>query len=132
MFSVATTQSRKTRKLFGTLINFGSKANAITPTYTPKLGLEVWQTDVKAQRIDGSLLKNYEIFAASFQVIDRLGRTHSFQEIFLLAETTMEMVLGMRFLTFSIVNIYCKEKTYLEILYYSHDSAYYPMLRAYW
>lgn len=35
-----------------TLINFGSKVNAITQSYIIKLGLKIWTTNVKAQRID--------------------------------------------------------------------------------
>ena len=42
---------------------------------------------------------------AGFQVEDKLDRARFFQESFLLAETNMEAVLGMFFLTFSNANI---------------------------
>ena len=47
---------------------------------------------------------------ASFQVADKLGRARFFQETFLVANTSMEVVLGMPFLTFSNANIRFAEK----------------------
>ena len=45
-----------------------------------------------------------------FQVEDKLGMVQFFQESFLLAETSMEMVLRMPFLTFNNVDIQFAEK----------------------
>ena len=45
-----------------------------------------------------------------FQVIDKLGRVRFFQEIFLLANTSMEVILGMLFLSFSNADIQFTEK----------------------
>lgn len=42
---------------------------------------------------------------ASFQVEDKLGRARFFQEIFLLADISVEMVLGMPFLTVNNADI---------------------------
>lgn len=39
------------------LVNSGSKVNAITPAYLSKLGLQIRQIDVKAQKIDGLSLR---------------------------------------------------------------------------
>ena len=47
---------------------------------------------------------------AGFQVKDKLGRAWFFQELFLLAETSMEVVLGMLFLAFSNADIQFAEK----------------------
>lgn len=47
---------------------------------------------------------------AGFQVIDKLGRARFFQKIFLLAETTIEVVLGMPFLILSNADIQFTEK----------------------
>ena len=60
------------------LIDFGSKVNAITLAYAKKLGLRTWKTNVGAQKIDGSLLKIYEIVIAAFQVKNKLGRARFF------------------------------------------------------
>ena len=87
------------------LINLGSKVNAMTPTYAAKLGLGVQETDIGAQKIDGSIFNTFEIVLADFQVEDKLGRTRFFQETFLVANTTSEVILGMPFLTLSNVDV---------------------------
>ena len=92
------------------LINSGSKVNAMTPAYASKLGLRVRRTDVGAQKIDGSTLKTFEMVLASFQVEDKLGRARFFQETFLLADISVEVVLEMSFLTLSNTDIQFAEK----------------------
>ena len=92
------------------LINFGSKVNAMTPAYVLKLGLKVRQINVRAQKIDGSTLETFKIVLASFQVKDKLGRAQFFQEIFLLADISVEMVLRILFLTLSNANIQFNKK----------------------
>ena len=87
------------------LINSGSKVNAITPAYASKLGLQVRQIDVGAQKINGSTFETFGMVLASFPVEDKLGRARFFQETFLLADVSMEVVLGMPFLILSNVNI---------------------------
>ena len=92
------------------LINSSSKVNTITPAYAKQLGLQVWKTNVGAQKIDGSLLRNFRMVIAGFQVEDKLGRTWFFQESFSLAETSIEVVLEILFLIFSNANIQFAEK----------------------
>ena len=82
----------------------------MTPAYTSKLGLKVYHTKVGAQKIDGSTLKIFEMVLANFQVEDKLGRARFFQETFLLADISMEVVLGMFFLIFSNTNVQFVEK----------------------
>ena len=87
------------------LIDLRSKVNAMTLAYAKQLGLQVQRTDVEAQKIDGSLFRTFGMVIAGFQVEDKLDRIQFFQELFLLAETSMEVVLGMFFLTFSNADI---------------------------
>ena len=47
---------------------------------------------------------------ASFQVENKLGQTRYFQKTFLLADISMEVVLGMPFLTLSNANIQFAKK----------------------
>ena len=47
---------------------------------------------------------------AAFQVKDKFGRARFFQETFLLADTRMEVVLKMPFLTLNNANIQFAEK----------------------
>ena len=57
---------------------------------------------------------------ASFQVEDTLGRARFFQETFLLADLSIEVVLGMPFLTLSNTNIQFAQK---ELTWRSYTAA---------
>lgn len=78
--------------------------------YIFKLSFKVQKTDVKAQKNDNSLLKIYKMVIAALQVLDKLGRIRFFQEIFLLANTSINMILKMSFFIFSNTNIQFAEK----------------------
>ena len=96
---------QKDKATIQALIDSGSKANAMTPAYTKQLGFRTQKTDVGAQKIDGSSLDTFGIVIAGFQVIDKLDRARFFQKTFLLANTTIQVVLRMLFLTFSNADI---------------------------
>ena len=81
------------------LLDSGSEVNAMTPAHEAHLGLKVRMTDIGVQKIDGSSLATSGIVIAAFQVVDKLGRSWFFQETFLLADISMDVVLGMPFLT---------------------------------
>lgn len=57
---------------------------------------------------------------ASFQVEDKLGRARFFRESFLLADNTVQVVLGMSFLTFSNADVSFLEQE-LTWKYYTVD-----------
>ena len=82
----------------------------MTLAYAAHLGLKVRVTDVGVQKIDGSSLATYGMIIAAFRVVNKLGRSWFFQETFLLAEISMEVVLAMLFLTFSNVDVQFAEK----------------------
>ena len=92
------------------LLNSGSKVNAIAPAYAAHLGLQVRVTDVVVQKIDKFSLITYGMVIALFQVVNKLGRFWFFQETLLLANISMEVFLGMSFLTFSNTNVQFVEK----------------------
>ncbi len=73
----------------------------MTLAYVAKLGLTTRKTNVGAQKIDSSPLKTYGIVSASLLLQDSLGRVWFFEETFLLADTSIEMVLEMLFLALS-------------------------------
>ena len=87
------------------LIDSSSKVNAMTPAYAKQLGLWTQKTNVGAYKIDGPSLRTFGMVIAGFQVEDKLGRARFFKESFLLANTSMEVVLRMPFLTFGNTNI---------------------------
>ncbi len=73
----------------------------MTPAYAKKLGLTTQKTSIGAQKIDGSPPETYSMVSASFSLQDSLRRDQFFEETFLMADTSMEMVLEMPFLTLS-------------------------------
>ncbi len=69
--------------------------------YVTKLGLTAQKTSVRAQKIEGSPVDTYGMVSASFLLQDSLGRVRFFEETLLLANTNIEVVLGMLFLALS-------------------------------
>ena len=98
------------RTIIQALINLSSKVNTISLAYFKQLGFQVQKTDIRAQKIDSSLLQTFAIVIAGIQVKDKLSKTPFLQESFLLTETNIKMVLGMFFLIFSNANIQFAEK----------------------
>ena len=94
------------------LIDSGSEVNAIIPAYTSKLGLKVYSIDVGAQKIDVSTLEIFRIVLASFQVEDKFRRARFFQETFLVANISAEVVLDMPFLIFNNTDVQFVEKKF--------------------
>ncbi len=82
-----------------TLIDSGSEVNAMTAGFAAKLGLIPRPTNVGTQKIDGSILETYGMALAGFLLQDSLGRVQFFGETFLLADISIEVVLGMSFLS---------------------------------
>ena len=105
-------QSRKDKEkaTIWVLINSGSEVNAMTPAYAKQLGFQTRETDVGAEKIDGSLLADCGMVIAPFQVKNKLDRARFFQETFLLANTSMDVILKMPFLTFSNADIQFAER----------------------
>ena len=83
------------------LFNSGNEVNAIHPTFTRELGLPIRTTDVGAQKIDGTMLDTFGMVVAAFSVTDKANRVRFFEETFLVANVSLEVVLGMPFLTLS-------------------------------
>ncbi len=87
------------------LINSGSKVNTMTLVYVAKLGLTTRKTSLEAQKIDGSPLETHGMTSAKFLLQDSLGRVWFFELTFLLADTNIEVVLGMPFLSLSNIDV---------------------------
>ena len=75
------------------------------PVFAAKLGLSTWPTSIGTQKIDDSALKTYGMVIARFSIQDKTGKIRFFDESFLLADTSIELVLRMPFLTLSNTNI---------------------------
>ena len=96
---------QKNKGTIYTLIDFGSKVNAMLSVYAKKLGLQIWKTNIGAQKINRSTLFTFEMVIAEFQVQNKLGRARFFQETFLVVNTSIEVVFKMLFLTFSNADV---------------------------
>lgn len=91
----------KDRNKVQALLDLGNKLNAMKLAYALKLGLKVCHTNIEAQRIDDSIFEILQIALASFQVEYKLRKVRFFHKSFLLADTSIKMMLEMLFLTFS-------------------------------
>ena len=83
------------------LIDSGSEVNTIYPSFAKQLGLPIKPTDVGAHKIDGTTLDTHGMVVASFSVVDKANRVRFFEETFLVANVSPEVVLGMPFLILS-------------------------------
>ena len=71
------------------------------PAFAERLGLVVRTTNVGAQKIDGTTLETYGMVVVAFSVTDQADRVRFFEETFLVANVSPDVVFGMPFLTLS-------------------------------
>ena len=79
--------------------------NAIYRTFAKQLGLLIRPTDVEEQKIDGTILNIYGLVVAAFSVVDKANRVKFFEETFLVANVSLELVFGMLFLALRGTNV---------------------------
>ena len=77
----------------------------MTLAYAAKLGLTTQKTSVRTQKIDGLALETYDIISARFLLQNSLEKIRFFKENFLLANTSMKIVLEISFVSLSNTNI---------------------------
>ncbi len=82
-----------------------SEINAMNQAFALYLGLKIWKTNVRSQKIDGTILKIYRMVVSTFSVSNKNGRERLFEESFLLANIKPNIVLGMSFLIMSNADI---------------------------
>ena len=87
------------------LFDSDSEVNTIYLTFAKELGLPIRQTEVKAQKIDGTMLDIFRIVVVAFSIADKTNQIKFFKKTFLLANVSPEIVLGMPFLTLSGANV---------------------------
>ena len=83
------------------LINSESEVNTIHPTFAKQLGLPIRPTDIGAQKIDGIILDTHGMIVVAFSVVDKANWVRFFEETFLVANVSLEVVFGMPFLILS-------------------------------
>lgn len=67
----------------------------MTLAYATKLGLKIWFTNNRAQKIDGFTLERFEIVLASFQIKHKLKRARFFQKTVFVLNTNIMVILSM-------------------------------------
>ena len=87
------------------LFNLGSEVNAMHLAFVEKLGFVVQTTNVDAQKIDGITFETYGMMLVAFSVIDLANRVRFFEETFLVANVSPDVVLEMPFLILSGADI---------------------------
>lgn len=93
------------------LINSGSEINIMTLVYAAELSFTTRITSIGAQKIDSLLLETYSMILARFSTQDSLEKVSFFEDTFLLADTSIEVVLKILFLVFNNTDFrFCTEK----------------------
>ncbi len=87
------------------LLDSESEVNAMSQTFAQQLGLKIRKTNVRAQKIDGTTLETYKMVVFTFSVSDKDRRERFFEESFLLADVSPDIVLRMPFLTLSNADV---------------------------
>ena len=87
------------------LFNSSSEVNAIHPTFAWEIGLSIRPTDVGTQKINSTMLDSFEIVVIAFSVMDKAYRVKFFEKTFQVANISLEVILGMFFLTLSDADI---------------------------
>ena len=82
-----------------------SEVNAMHLVFAERLSLVMQTTNVGAQKIDGTTLETYGMMVAAFSVTDQANRVSFFEETFLVANISPDVVFGMPFLTLSGANV---------------------------
>ena len=77
----------------------------MTSKFAAKLGLTTQPTVIKEQKIDGFTQKMYNMVIVGFSILDKSSKIRFFVETFLRADTNIEVVSKMLFLTLNNVNI---------------------------
>ena len=87
------------------LFNSGNEVNVMDLAFTEKLGFVMQTTNVGAQKINGTTLKTYKMMVAAFSVTDQANRVKFFEEIFLVANLSPDVVLRMLFFILNSANV---------------------------
>ncbi len=77
----------------------------MSQAFAQQLGLKIRKTNVGAQKIDSTILETYGMVVSTFSELDRDGRERFFEESFLLADVSLDIVLRMPFLTMSNADV---------------------------
>ena len=87
------------------LFDLGSEVNAMHLVFAERLNFIMRATNFGTQKIDGMTLKTYGMVVAAISVTHQAGRVRFFEETFLVANISPDVVLGIFFLTLSNADV---------------------------
>ncbi len=94
------------------LLDSGSEVNIMSQAFAQQLGFKIRKTNVGAQKIDGTTLETSGMVVSTFSMLDKDGRERFFEESFLLADVSQDIVIGIPFLDMSNADVNLKLGTY--------------------
>lgn len=77
----------------------------MNPNFAKKPSIYIWQTKISAQKIIKLSLKTFGIVITSFLINDKAKRSQYFEKTLLLANISIDVVLGILFLTLNNTKI---------------------------
>ena len=92
------------------LFDLKSEVNSIHLIFVKELNLSIWPINIRAQKIENIALSTYEIVVVVFSITYKANWIRFFEEIFLMANVSPEIVFGMLFLILRDANINFWEK----------------------
>ena len=87
------------------LFNSKSEINTIHLIFAKELDLPIRPTDIRMQKIDGTILDSYRMVVIAFLIMNKANQIGFFEKTFLVANVSPEIVFEMLFLTLSNANI---------------------------
>ena len=87
------------------LIDSKSEVNTIHPIFVRELSLSIRLTEVRIQKINGTMLDTNEIVVIAFLVTNKAYQVRFFKETILVANISLKVVFGILFLILSGANI---------------------------
>ena len=104
-FPGGVTQDGSTLDLVSALLDSGNEVNVMHPAFAKRLGFVVQAINVGAQKIADATLETYGMVVAAFSVTDQADRVKFFEETFLVANISPDVILEMLYFTLSGVDI---------------------------
>ena len=87
------------------LLNSSNEVNAIHPAFAERLGFVIQTTNISTQKIDGTTFETYGMVVAAFLMTDQISRIRFFEETFLVANVSLDVVFRILFFTMSDADV---------------------------
>lgn len=87
------------------LINLRSKVHGMQPSLARKSSVHICESNISAEKIDGSILKTYGMVITLFHMDDKDVKFCFFAETFILANISMNITFGMSLFTLSNIEV---------------------------